>query len=167
MLVVSLLLHERRVELARAEATARALTMAMQAHTESAFHAVELVLGGVVDAYEALEPDPKDPGFRALLRDRLHDVPSVEAIYVVGADGYLRNHTDDPGMPQVSVADREYFQRYLEDPTLQQAISPPVYSRGSIGWFNAVTRRIEIDGRFAGVAVAAVVPRPGSLFVVG
>lgn len=159
MLVVSLLLHERRVELIRAEATAHALTMAMQAHTESAFHAVELVLAGVVDAYEALEPDPQDPAFRALLRDRLQGVPSVRAIYIVGADGYLRNHTDDPDTPQVSLADREYFQRYLEDPTLQRAISPPVYSRGGLGWFNAVTRRIEIDGRFAGVAVAAVVPR--------
>ncbi len=159
MLVVSLLLHERRVELTRAEATAHALTMAMQAHTESAFQAVDLVLGGVVDAYEALAPDPQEPAFRVLLRDRLHDVPSVRAIYIVGADGFLRNHTDEPDTPRVSLADREYFQRYMDDPTLQRAISPPVYSRSGLGWFNAVTRRIEIDGRFAGVAVAAVVPR--------
>lgn len=159
MLVVSLLLHERRVELTRAEATAHALTMAMQAHTESAFHAVDLVLGGVVDAYEAFEPGPQDPAFHLLLRDRLHDVPSVRAIYVVGADGFIRNDTDEPDSPRVSLADREYFHRYLEDPTLQRAISPPVYSRSGLGWFNAVTRRIEIDGRFAGVAVAAVVPR--------
>lgn len=157
-LVVSLLLHERRVQLERAEGTARALTLLMQAHTEGTFGAVDLVLSGVVDAYEALQPATDDPRFRGLLRDRLSEIPSVRAIYIVGADGYVRNHTDFPDTPRTPLADREYFRRYLEDPGLQHRVSPPVYSRSGLGWFNAVTRRIVVDGRFAGVAVAAVVP---------
>lgn len=159
MLVVSLLLHERRAELTRAEATARALTMAMHAHTESAFHAVDLVLGGIVDAYETLRPARQDPVFLEMMRERMQEMPSVRAIYVIGADGYIRNDTDEPETPRVSLADREYFRRYVEDPTLQRWIAPPLYSRSGLGWFNAVTQRVEIDGRFAGVAVAAVVPR--------
>ncbi|HEY0879105.1 MAG TPA: ATP-binding protein [Zeimonas sp.] len=158
-LVVSLLLHERRVELTRSEATASALTLLMQAHTESAFNAVDLVLGGVTDAYEALRPPDGDPAFLALLRERLREVPSVRAIFIVGTDGYIRNDTDQPDTPRLSLADREYFRRYLDEPTLERATSPPVYSRSGLGWFNAVTRRLVVDGRFAGVAVAAVVPR--------
>lgn len=157
-LVLSLLLHERRVQLTRAEGTARALTMLMQAHTEGAFDSVDLVLAGVVDAYRALQPQPHDPRFLALLRERLHDVPSVRAIFIVGPDGYIVNDTDSPDTPHTLLADREYFRRYLDDPMLVHEISPPVYSRSGLGWFNAVTRRIAIDGRFAGVAVAAVVP---------
>lgn len=157
-LVVALLLHERRVELTRAEATARALTMVMQAHTESTFHTVDLVLAGVVDAYQVLDPPPGDESFGALMRSRLQGLPSVRAIFIVGADGRILHHTDHDDAPRVSLADREYFRRYVLDPTLEKAISPPVYSRSGLGWFNAVTRRIDIDGRFAGVAVAAVLP---------
>ncbi|MDT3680498.1 MAG: ATP-binding protein [Burkholderiaceae bacterium] len=157
-LVFSLLLHERRVQLTRAEGTARALTMLMQAHTESAFDVVDLVLAGVVDAYQVLQPAADDPRFLSLLRERLRLLPSVRAIFIVDPDGHIRNDTDSPNPPRASLVDREYFQRYLDDPTLIQAISPPVYSRAGLGWFNAVTRRIVVDGRFAGVAVAAVVP---------
>jgi len=157
-LVFSLLLHERRVQLTRAEGTARALTMLMQAHTESAFDSVDLVLAGVVDAYRALQPQPNDRRFLALLRDRLRDLPSVRAIFIVGVDGYIVNDSDSPNTPGTSLGDRDYFRRYLDDPSLDHEISPPVYSRSGMGWFNAVTRRIVIDGRFAGVAVAAVMP---------
>lgn len=158
LLVVSLLAHERRVELRRAEATAGALTLVMQAHTESAFHSIDLVLTGVVDAYRTLEPPAKDPGFRTLLHEALRKVPSARALFIVGIDGHIQHDTDWPETQRVSLADREYFRRYLEDPTLQHAISAPVSSRSGLGWFNAVTRRIDIDGRFAGIAVAAVVP---------
>ncbi|RIK97876.1 MAG: hypothetical protein DCC72_02570 [Burkholderiales bacterium] len=157
-LVFSLLLHERRVQLARAEGTARALTMLMQAHTESAFDAVDLVLAGVVDAYAALRPAADDPRFRALLRQRLAELPSVRAIFIVGPDGRIRNGSDFPNPSSAPLTDREYFRRYVDDPTLVHAISPPVYSRAGLGWFNAATRRIVVDGRFAGVAVAAVEP---------
>ncbi len=157
-LVVSLLLHERRVQLTRAEGTARALTMLMQAHTESVFDAVDLVLAGVVDTYEALQPGADDPRFLAMMRQRLSELRSVRAIYIVGPDGHIRNDTDSPDTPRMSLLDRDYIRRYLDDSTLKHAISPPVYSRSGLGWFNAVTRRIVIDGRFAGVAVAAVVP---------
>jgi len=158
VLVVSLLVHERRVELARAEATARALTMLMQAHTESTLRAVDLVLAGLTDAYDALEPPDEDPAFRALLVARMRQLPSVRAIFFIGADGRIRHDTDYPDTPRTSLADREYFRRYLDDPTLRKAVSAPVYSRSGLGWFNAVTRRIDVDGEFAGVAVAAVVP---------
>lgn len=157
-LVVAMLLHQRRVELIRAETTARAFTMVMQAHTESTFHAVDLVLAGVVDAYEALEPMREDEAFGALLRERLQQIPSARALFIVGTDGEVLHHTDYPDGPRVSLADRGYFRRYIDDPTLEQAISPPVYSRSGLGWFNAVTRRIDLGGRFAGVAVAAVPP---------
>lgn len=158
VLVVSLLLHERRVELTRAEATARALTMVMQAHTESTFRAVDLVLAGVADAYAALRPSDDDPGFRALLDARMRELPAVRAIFLVGPDGRILHDTDYPDTPPLRLADREYFRRHVEDPTLRESVSPPVYSRSGLGWFNAVTRRIDVDGRFAGVAVAAVVP---------
>ncbi len=158
VLVVSQLLHERRVELARAEATARALTMLMQKHTESSLRAVDVVLAGLGDTFAAIAPPDDDPDFRALLVARMRQVPSVRAIFFIGADGRILHDTDYPETPRVSLADREYFRRYLDDPTLRTAVSAPVYSRSGLGWFNAVTRRIDVDGHFAAVAVAAVVP---------
>ncbi len=157
-LVVAMLLHERNVELARAETSARAMTLVMDAHTESTFHAVSLMLSSVVDAYRARAPADDDPSFRALLRQRLRELPYVRAIYIIGRDGYVRHDTDHPDTPRVSLADRDYFQQYVHDPTLQEAIAPPTLSRSGLGWFNPVTHRIVHDGRFEGVAVAAVIP---------
>src|SRR5690606_41560008 len=81
-LVVALLLHERRVELTRAEATARPLTMVMQAHTESTFHTVDRVLAGLSDAYQVLDPPPSHETLRALLRSPLQRPPAVPTLSI-------------------------------------------------------------------------------------
>jgi signal transduction histidine kinase len=62
--------------------------------------------------------------------------------------------------PRASLADRDYFERYVTNPAVQTGMSAPLLSRSpGLGWFFAVTRRVRNDERFDGVAVAAVVPR--------
>jgi PAS domain S-box-containing protein len=91
------------------------------------------------------------------MRVRLPFIPTVRALFVIGPDGYIVHDTDYPKTPDVSLADRPYFRQYLQNEALQHALSPALQSRSGTGWFVASTRRIVgHDGRFLGVAVAAV-----------
>ena len=98
----------------------------------------------------------------ARMRSRLSDLPYVRALFVIGADGFLIQDTDSD-TPNVSLADRDYFQVHQGHPGEHDGlfIGRPLRSR-SIGapWFLSVSRRIALPtGEFYGVAVAALEPR--------
>jgi two-component system NtrC family sensor kinase len=87
---------------------------------------------------------------------RLHDLPFVRSIFLIGANGRLIHDTDYPRTPDVSLADRAYVKLHQGDPALDSAVSGPILSRSGTGWFLATTRRLGQSGAFAGIAVAAV-----------
>lgn len=157
-LAVSLLLGEREVGLRRAEKMAMAMTLVMEEHAADTFRSVSNALEGVADTFELSGPKPDDPAFRSFLRARVRALPQVRAIFVIGADGYIVHDTDHPQTPRTSLADREYFHEYVADESVLRGVSPVLVSRSGHGRFHAVTRRLTHEGRFAGVAVAAVVP---------
>jgi PAS domain S-box-containing protein len=91
------------------------------------------------------------------MRERLRYLPTVRALFVIGPDGRIRQDTEYPRTPDVSLADRDYFRQYVENPGLQHALPQALQSRSGSGWFVASTRRISgPNGEFGGVAVAAV-----------
>ncbi len=99
-----------------------------------------------------------DAASQVALAERLQALqPYARAIFVVGPDGRVLHDTDYPATPDVSLADREYFQAHRDDPSLERYIGRPLRSRSALGWFLAVTRRIGED-EFRGVAVAALLP---------
>jgi two-component system, NtrC family, sensor kinase len=83
----------------------------------------------------------------------------VRALYVIGADGFIAHDTDYPKTPRVSLADRNYFQIFTDEPADPIFIGSPLLSRSVERWFVPVARRFEDpDGSFAGVVAAAVEP---------
>jgi signal transduction histidine kinase len=156
---VSLLMHERTLGIERAVQSANAMTLVMEEHTARTMQSVDLVLAGLADAFNLTSPRDNDPRFRALIHRRLSELPSVRAIFIIGPDGFITHDTDYPATPHVSLADRSYFKQYLADPTLMRGTSQPLQSRSDGKWFNAVTRRLDHDGAFAGVIVAAIRPQ--------
>jgi signal transduction histidine kinase len=156
--VVALLVSAGRdVALERSERFAAAFARIAEQQATRTFQAVNLTLAAVADAH-ALEPRlaKNDGRFQAMMTHRLKDVPFVRAIFIIGAEGRLIHDTDYPRTPDVSLADRAYFNIHRLDPHLERALSAPILSRSNTGWFVAVTHRLSRTGTFEGVVVAAI-----------
>jgi signal transduction histidine kinase len=137
------------------------LALVLEEQTRRTVQAIDLSLATLVDTLRNAPDTPgHDPAFTARLRARLADLPYVRALFVIGADGFLIQDSD-PDTPNVGLADRDYFRVHIDDPDVGLYIGEPLRSR-SLGapWFVSVSRRITLrDGRFYGVAVAALEPK--------
>jgi signal transduction histidine kinase len=158
--VVGMLVRDARDEaLQRARQSSATLALVLEEHTARAFQAVSLMLDTVVDALQRT-PGVKrnDPAFQALLMKRLHDLPYARAIFIIGPDGYILHDTEYPNTPNVSLADRPYFELHRDNPALDISIAAPLLSRSGLGWFVAVSRPVGRGRVFEGIVVAAVQP---------
>lgn len=86
--------------------------------------------------------------------------PDVRSFGLYNAQGYILQHSDQRGgFPNISVADRDYFQQLRANPEQGTLVTRPFKSRVHgeiiIGLARALRDR---DGRFRGVALAAVSP---------
>jgi two-component system, NtrC family, sensor kinase len=158
LVVVALLLwNERQGEVLEAKLRGAATIALLQAHTDNTFRAVDNALVDVVRTLERENVPRQDEDLRNEMRKQLTSMPYVRAIYVIGPDGYLLHDTSYPTTPDMSLADRPYFQQYLQGEAPPTGVSAPMLSRSSAGgWFVAVTRRIGKGKDFRGVAVAAI-----------
>lgn len=151
------LLRERHLTLKQAREDAAMLAAVMEESTARTFDSVDMALAGLAQHLESSRPGRHDEGTRELMRDRLRQLPPVRALFVIGPDGYIQHDTDYPKTPDVSLADRTYFKAFVEQAAVQRHLSQALQSRSGLGWFVAVSRRITgPDGRFGGIAVAAV-----------
>ena len=147
--------------LAEKSAVAARLAHVLEAQTAGMLEAVDMVLLGIADV-AAVAPPPRDHSgaFEEALRRRLTYLPFARGLFVVGPDGFIAQGSDRGTISRVSVADRGYFRVHRDDPAAGLHIEPPLVGRSTGLPFIAVSRRItRQDGRFAGVAVAAVDPR--------
>jgi two-component system NtrC family sensor kinase len=137
------------------------LALVLEEQTRRSVQAIDLSLSDIV---ETLRQQPAMPAHDSTLtkrlRSRLSELPYVRAFFVVGADGFLI-HDTDADTPNVSLADRDYFKTHVDRPDGGLYIGSPLKSRSSgAPWFLSVSRRITLDdGRFYGVAVAALEPK--------
>jgi signal transduction histidine kinase len=144
----------------RSQAVLRAvgMTKLLAAFTQRNMEGIELVLKAILDQSPMRLPQD-DAGLRAWMQDKVSDIPDIRAIYVIGADGFIRHDTDYPETPRVSLADRDYFQYHQQSESHALHVSQPLISRSLNRWFLAVSRRIDAPGgQFAGIVVAAVEP---------
>jgi signal transduction histidine kinase len=148
--------HEYDSAVARARLAAAATTALMEAQTASTLQVVDLVLQEVAGHLAAEGLPRHDPELRTLMQARLKDMPYVRAIFVIGPDGHILHDTDYPKTPDVSLADRDYFQAHRADLARLRGLSAPLQSRSGTGWFVAATRRLGDGQRFQGIAVAAI-----------
>jgi PAS domain S-box-containing protein len=151
------LARERQQALSHARQEVASLSAVVEEYTARTFDSVDLALSGLASYLGSREFPADDSSVRELMRARLKHLPTVRALFVIGPDGAIRHDTDFPSTPKVSLADRDYFRQYQQQPELHHALSPALQSRSGTGWFVASTRRITgSDGSFQGVVVAAV-----------
>jgi two-component system NtrC family sensor kinase len=137
----------------RAEFLARVLAE----QTLRNFQTADLVLQSMVDAVETTPLPEHDPVFEQSLRNRLESLPYVRGLYIGGPDGRITQASDHPNTSHVTLADRGYFKAHQADPKLGLFIGLPIPIRAENHWFVSMSRRVtRSDGRFGGIAIAAV-----------
>ncbi|WP_164778418.1 hybrid sensor histidine kinase/response regulator [Mesorhizobium sp. M7A.F.Ca.US.006.01.1.1] len=143
-----------------AERNVQNLVHVLSEQTARTFQSVDLSLLSIASdlaGHPALTENDGD--FRSRLRERLHSLPYVRALFVVGANGFITQDTDYPTTPHVSLADRPYFLAQKNDASTGLYFGQPLKSRSVGVWFISLSRRIQTkDGDFGGIVAAAVEP---------
>jgi diguanylate cyclase (GGDEF)-like protein len=156
-------LHGRAV--ADTEQNLVSLTTVLADQADRALQAIELVQDSLIDEIRAAEVTTPaafavQVSSRAMhdsLRARTAALPQVNAVTVVDHTGTLRNFTRFWPIPDVNIADRDYFKALASDPLLQRFISEPVQNRGNGSWTLYIARKISApDGSFLGLVLGAV-----------
>lgn len=143
-----------------AERNVQNLVHVLSEQTARTFQSVDLSLLSIASdlADHPALPD-NDADFRIRLRERLHSLPYLRALFVVGADGFISQDTDYPTTPHVSLADRPYFLAHENDASIGLYFGRPLKSRSVGVWFISLSRRVKTSGGgFGGIIVAAVEP---------
>ena len=150
----------RDSELRHAAEEAGSMSRVIGDQTARALQGVHLVIGSVVDRVSQLEQRriPLDDGLiHVLLRSRIEGMPHIGALFVVDEHGTVVNASADFPIPQVRVADRDYFQFHRNKPGGEVFIGPPLVNRMGGKWTVHMSHRVNRpDGAFAGVVVAAL-----------
>jgi diguanylate cyclase (GGDEF)-like protein/PAS domain S-box-containing protein len=88
----------------------------------------------------------------ALLKSQRESVPEVAVLHIANARGNYIYSSLDP-VPDINIADREYFKQQAESADAGLVISPPLISRTTGKWTLVLSRRLNFkDGSFAGIA---------------
>ena len=140
----------------RAQATAH--------RVQEIFKEVDLLL---LDIRERLDPEDllrgpgaippaRDAAMRAYLRSQAAKVTQVLLLHVIDQDGrYVYSSTDV--LPDVNIADRNYFQEQRDAIADEMRVSDPFLGRVSGRWGIFPSRRVTAPGgRFAGLVVATL-----------
>lgn len=148
---------------ADARRTTSNLARVLEAHTESTFQAVNVVLKSVA-ALTATKPrlhTLHTADTQAFLASYLANNPEIRDIVMLDAEGNMTHSAIFRGYPEtVNFADRAYFSIHRERSDVGLYIEPPLIARVDERWFIPATRRLSWrDGSFAGVVFAVVEPR--------
>ncbi len=158
-------LHLREAALRNTETNLRNISLALAEQADRAVQGVELVLASTAE-FVAAQKVEDAADFRRkmagqqvheMLRQKLVGLPYINAVTMIDATGDLVNFSRFWPIPQVNVADRDYFQAMRGDPSLQRFISQPVRNRGDDTWTVYLARRVPArDGGFAGLLLGAI-----------
>ncbi len=153
--------------LAAAERELSNMSLAVAEQTDHGFQAVETVELSLIEHMRQLGIDTPEEFVRQMsprdvqssLRDRIVGVPQVEALSLIDRNGRLLNFSRDRPLPDINVADRDYFQALSGNDPPTSFISAPVESRSTgASTFYIVHRFSAPDGAFIGLVVVAIEP---------
>ncbi len=142
------------------EVLTQSLVQVIEEQTSRTFQTVDQRLLLAASQLQALQVEKKldENSARAMLREQLQALPFVRAIWVLDAEGRIL-FDSETGNTGRSLADREYFQIYRQQPATQFHLSAPVRSRATGTWLLSASRPLHTRGeKFSGVIVAAVQP---------
>ncbi|MDP1956391.1 MAG: PAS domain-containing protein [Polaromonas sp.] len=158
---IAIALYYLRGEALRSgEVLTESLVQVIEEQTSRTFQTVDQRLQLTAGQLRALQVERKldENSARAMLREQLKALPFVRAIWVLDAEGRILFDTDT-GNIGLTLADREYFQIYKQQPTTQFHLSAPVRSRSTGTWLISASRPLYASGEaFSGVVVAAIDP---------
>ncbi len=146
-----------------ADRGAISLTLAEQANR--ALQALDLVLDsifdqmaadGVVDTASYERAMGNERTYR-MLKEKLTGLPYINALIMVNASGRMINFSRSWPIPEINVADRDYFKAIAADPSLTTVVTTPWPAHGDGRWTVFLVRRVQgPDGRFAGLLLGAI-----------
>ena len=134
-------------------------------HADQTLAAADAVLERVVDDVNQTAPvDEADLVLKAgtremfeLLKRRQGDLPQIDVLSIIGADGRLLNFSRTFPTPPVSLTDRDYLKAHLADDSLKMFLSAPVRNRGTGHWTFYLVRKLRgVDGHMIGVALVGI-----------
>jgi diguanylate cyclase (GGDEF)-like protein len=159
-----LIVGQHRAAIVQARQMTGNLAQVLAEQTSRTIQPVDLTLREIRERLmiaRAADPDvPQDWASKAMhdmLVDRLKRLPQVDALAVVGADGWVKSYSRAGPPPQINVTDREYFKHFRDQDDTALFITGPVKSRGSGAWSVYLARRVNgPHDSFAGVVTAVV-----------
>jgi diguanylate cyclase (GGDEF)-like protein/PAS domain S-box-containing protein len=90
------------------------------------------------------------------LRDKAIGIPYVGAFIIYGSNGKLINYSRQWPLPDINIADRDYFNIARLDPLSASFLSEPVRNRATGSWVTNLVRKFSgPDGEFLGVISAS------------
>jgi len=134
-------------------------------HADQTLAAADGVLQRVVDDVDQTTPvDAADlvakTGTREmfeLLRRRQGDLPQIDVLSIVAADGRLINFSRSFPTPPVRLDDRDYLKAHLADDALAEFLSAPVRNRVTGQWTFYLARKLRaVDGHLIGIAIVGI-----------
>ena len=139
-------------------------TLIIAKQIEQAFAAVEAAqkefsedisrLPGV--SRKTFETNISSYGVHLKLRDKAIGIPYVGAFIIYNADGKLINYSRQWPLPDINIADRDYFKAAKSDPVSKSILSEPVRNRATGSWVANLVRKVSApDGQFLGVISAS------------
>ena len=164
-LTAFIILELRQREIASAQRQLAAFDILLAEQTARSIQGVDLVvnevadelqIGGVVTAadFDALRGNPQ---IYQRLRQRVSNIPQLDAITLDSAAGKLIDFSRYLPVPDVDISDRAYFKAIRDDPTRSTIISEPVRNRGDGLWDIYLAHRITgPHGAFIGVVLGAI-----------
>ncbi len=150
--------YERSGDIERTHNNTVNLAQAVSQHAEDAIRAVEGALTGLVERLErdSLDEAEAQARLRGVFATIMGVLPQLDGIAVVNAEGKLFLNSR-PTTPDVSIADRDYFQFHRDHPGARLHLGAPVKSRVTDNWIIPVSRRFDRpDGSFGGVLLATI-----------
>jgi signal transduction histidine kinase/DNA-binding response OmpR family regulator len=133
--------------------------------SDRSFKSVDLVLSGIADHIARQGVTDTDSYHRLmssyetflLLKEKISGLPHVEAVALIGAEGTLINFSRSWPIPDLSLADRDFYMVLRDDPKLESFISTPQRNRTTGTWNIYVARRLNRpDGAFLGLVIGAL-----------
>ena len=159
------LLNLRASTLRASESNLRNISLTLAEQADRTVQGVDMALASMAEFVTAAGADSATDfprkmagaAVHAMLREKLVGLPYINAVTMIGSNGDLINFSRYWPIPQVNVADRDYFIALRADRTLPHVFSVPVRNRGDNAWTVYLARRAPSrDGGFTGLLLGAI-----------
>lgn len=157
------LINEYQEAEKQAQSEVETLSRVLEEHALAIMQQVDLVLHDVQSHVHPndmrlryMSGDASGRKFHALLKSHLDNVPELSLFHLINANGE-HIHSSLAVLPDVTLADRPYFQRQKNDARAGLVISTPIISRVTGNLTLILSRRINFeDNSFAGTVQASL-----------